>query len=314
MVCFVELRMLVKIMSYKSNSNPSEPSRSEVYKTTSNDSRPPAGSVFGAAWTIAIKNPSMTLAVFLIQLPLTYALSQMPDDKLIKYSFNYVLWYGWLISGFVTFGVYRCALAWARNGQSGSFARVFSEGAPFWGRNFRLSWLYFVSQAVLFFGSLLPSLLMIWMVEVWLGYESIVGLCVLLLSIIVSLVCFVLAVLLAIRMALSTAWLADGDFGNRTSAISALRESLAITKGRKLGDLYGTLWISTLVYVLSLLLRFTVYFALGEGSEYDVSYEISALADILLSLPAAFVSVLSTCMFALLYLRFITPTNYATKQ
>lgn len=301
-------------MNHMMNVGDSGQEQPQANKTVPSPALPVAGGAIGAAWRIAIKNLSLTLAVFLIQLPLTLVLSQLPPDRADKDSAKYTLWYEWLISGFVTFGIYRCVLAAARHGQPISLGRIYSEGGPFWGRNFRLSWLRFVSQYGLILVSFIPSALMVWLVEARLGFDGLLGVCLIALSVLAGAICFVFAALLAIRMALSTAWLADDEHGRRTSAIRALGESLAMTKKRDLRSLHAVLWMSVLAYGLWFLVRYGAYFVLGDGSELFITYGTSAWISIMLSLPESFISVWVSCMFAMLYLQYSEPVSDPAKQ
>lgn len=298
-------------MSHMTNAGPSGHGQPEANKAMSSPAKPVVSGAIGAAWNVAVKNPSLTLAVFLIQLPLTYALSQVSAEKAARISFQAHSWYELFISGFVTFGVYRCALAAARTGKSCSFWAAYSQGAAYWGRNFRLSWVIGLCQLGLFLAVFIPAAFVFWVMSELLGDDKAP---IILVSVgILALYGLVLALRAGLRMALSTAWLADGQHGYRSSAQEAVRESWAMTRGRELGPLYAGFWMGFLGYVMWTLLVSGVYWILGEGLDGYVSFETAAWADIALSLPESFLSVWISCIFAMLYLRYSAPASYPAR-
>lgn len=286
-------------MSLKSSSQPSENSQPKADNAKSSSVPPSAREIIGTAWKLVTKYPSMTVASFLVQLPLTYALSQLPEDMSARFAFQAHSWYDMLISGFLTFGVYRCALGAVRNGRPCSFSKVFSDGSDCWGRNFRLSWVlgFYILGLMMAVG--LPVLLISVLAKEFIGEDF-----ALISAGALGLIGLVWALRIVMRLSLSAAWLADTENGFRASSQKATQESLSMTRGRSLGPIFGAFGMSVLGYAVLFLLSFGTYSVLADSMDGYISYETAALTDIALSLPTAFISVWTSCMFAVAYLRY----------
>lgn len=243
----------------------------------------------------------MVLAVFLINLPLTYGLSQSSaSDPNVQWTATG--FYEWLVSGFVTYGVYRCVFDASRTGHSISLGEVFARGKPCWGRNFRLNWVFSLCVFCLVLVVLVPSAL-IYAVIGGLsgGNPSAVAIC---LSAATSIVSILWALRVILRLSLSAAWLADDSRGPRVRAMQALSESWQMTKAAGIKPITWAFLAFLLLYGFLTLLSYGLYMAVGEGPEGLVSQETAAWLDILLLVPAAFLSVLVTCTFAMLYAQY----------
>lgn len=245
----------------------------------------------------------MVLAVFLINLPFTYGLSQMSAaDPNVYWTAGSL--YEWLVSGFVTFGVYRCVFDASRTGHSISLGEVFARGKPCWGRNFRLNWVFSLCAFCLALVVLVPSTL-IYAVFGGLsgGKPSAVAIC---LSAATSIVTILWALRVILRLSLAAAWLADDSRGPRMRAMQALSESWQMTTSAGVKPLTWALLAFLMLHGFLVMLNYGLYMAVGEGSEGLVSQETAAWLDILLSVPAAFLYVLVTCTFAMLYEQYST--------
>lgn len=285
---------LKESMSIVSNSTP--PDQAAPKKRSANVKR---YDVTGDALRLVARNPSLAVSLFLIQLPLTYLLSQLPADQSLRTYSHINGMYELIVSGFVTFGIYRCAMASERTGQSISLRMVFSEGLPYWGRNFRLTWvlsIYYLGIGILI---MFPTVLTFAIADTVSSGDDTISY---LVAGLVALAGIILAMPRILRLCLSTAWLADSQHGVRTRAQHAAEEALAMTKGCDLWPLYRAFASMLLGHLALMTLSMVVHFILDQGIEENLAADMMVWADITLSLPYAYLYAFSSTIFAILYL------------
>lgn len=231
----------------------------------------------------------LTLAVFLIQIPEKILVSISNDNQSWKIS----AWYEMLVSGFVFVGVYRSIYKLKSGGIPPTFGGIFEEGQPFYGRNFRMTWLLDVFT-ILPLG-LLGALAFPGLYALGRSEDQMRG------YVVIGIIVFLgLTGLMwwAIRVFIYRAVLADDAPGG----MKAISEAMRMTKG-KVRPLSSIVLINTGIYLAWFLLHMSLYVLISGGFDTVISKGTEVGINLLTAFPFAFAEILTITTTALTYLR-----------
>jgi hypothetical protein len=249
----------------------------------------PTSAIVKEAWQICTTYFwPLTMAIFVIQIPEKILVSLGNERQ----SWQISAWYEALISGFVFVGVYRCIYRLKADGIAPTFSDIYNAGQPFYGRNFRMTWLinlYSILPIGLLAALAIPSASM-------LKDDSNAPLSYILLGVVVIVGLFLLA-WWAIRIFMCRAVLSDDALG----ATNAIDTTFSLSKGN-VRMLTPVLMTQAGIYLAWLILHMVTYFLIVGDFVSDVSKALEVKISLITSFPLAFVEALAIAITALTYL------------
>jgi hypothetical protein len=253
------------------------------------------GEVIKESWISTLAMPQMTWAVFVLHLPVTIFISSLPNDLELNYALAIFTFYNLLISGFVFFGIYRAVFVYKNNNVCTSFGHIFVEGLPYWWRNIKLTILTgFYVFALTLCVAILPVVTLLASEQFAAKYT--------LLFYLLAGVFLMIGLFFAVRVIASISICFPRLADSRKSASEAISYSSKATK-LNIPCIIGLLGMCFVYHLFFNLISFSVYVVASTFSEHETSKQVEIILDLLLSLPFAFVNVLTSTSFALLYLR-----------
>ncbi len=247
------------------------------------------GPILKEAWRISTTCFwPLTMAIFVIRIPEKIMVSLAHE----RHSWQLSLWYEMLVSGFVFVGVYRSIYKLKAEGISPTFGGVYAEGQPYFGRNFRMSWLvnlFTILPLGVFAAVAIPSSFTLrdgnnapWS-YLLMGVAIIVGL--------------LFMTWWTIRIFMCRAALSDDASGG----MKAIGHAFDLSKGR-VGMLAPVVLSLAGIYLTWFILHMLVLLLFAGDINGEVSKAVEIKVSMITSLPLAFAEVLATVITALTYL------------
>jgi len=250
----------------------------------------PTGAILREAWHISTTYFwPLTMAIFVIGIPATIILTNIEDQRR---AFQFNNFYDLFVSGFVMVGAYRMIYLLKSEGRAPTFGAAYGEGTPYYGRNFRASFLiglYFLGIGIVITLLMLPC---------WIAMNeqgaTLWSYLLFSLSTIVSLSLFTWV---GIRCMLYRAAIAD----NASGAQKTVEYSLALTRNKVWSLMPLTLVLAGGLLAWLMLVMGT-FFAYGVAYEADMPKGTELMTTILLDIPLAFWEAFVVVALALTYL------------
>jgi hypothetical protein len=263
----------------------------EITPREAAQSRPfPTSAIIKEAWHLSTTYFwPLTMAIFVIGIPATIILANVEDPRRV---FQFNNFYDLFVSGFVMVGAYRTIYLLKSEGRAPTFGAVYGEGNPYYGLNFRASFLiglYFLGIGIVMTLLVLPC---------WIAINNqgatVWSYLLFSLSLIASISLFTW---FGIRCMLYRAAIAD----NASGAQKTVEHSLALTRN-KVGSLIPLTLVLAGGFLAWFMLVMGAFFAYGVAYEADMPKGTEVMTMILLDIPLAFWEAFVVATLALTYL------------
>lgn len=249
----------------------------------------PTGAIIKEAWQISTKYFwPLTMAIFVIQLPERILICTVKE----KQSWQISAWYEMLVSGFVFVGIHRSIYKLKSEGITPTFAGIFEEGQPYYGRNFRMSWI--ANLMSVFLIGIIAALMIPGAFAFRNGSDAPSSY---VLPGIISLAGLLIVAWWAIRIFMCRAVLADDAAG----AMKAIGQTFSLSKGKVL-TLAPVVMSQAGIYLAWLILHMMTYLLIVGDLVSDVPKSTDVKITLATSFPLAFVQILTSAITALTYL------------